>query len=98
MVRRPVLETHETDELHLASDLVLDLGPGAALQQGSVRDVLVDRTVGEQRGVLEHEYDPPPVRGEARDIPSLEENSTGGRRFETGQAAQEGRLPAPSRP
>jgi hypothetical protein len=98
LVRPTVLEADQVQKLEETSDLGLDLVEGAVLQQCRVGDVLVDAPVREERRVLEHQDDPPPVGRCAGHVDPVQSDRAGHRVLEPCETSQERRLPAPVRP
>ena len=60
-------------------------------------DIALDGEMREQRVVLEHHVDRPPVRRHGADVLAVEQDAAFARRLEAGQHAQQGRLAAAGR-
>src|SRR5208282_3554255 len=94
LVRSTVLEAVEVQKLDETPDLLLHIAEGAMSQQGRVRDVLVDRTVGKERRVLEHQDHSALVRGAASDIDPVEPDGSLGPGLKARETTEE-RPPSP---
>ena len=70
-------EIFELDQRQHVGDALRDFLPGKALLLESERDIGLDGEMREQRIVLEHHVDGPPVGRHGREIDPVEQNAAG---------------------